>query len=96
MPFEINGAHYPSLNEISQSAAKVLSPTTTTSCPTVFGLGDAHGANILMSEDRGSNYRKELLYIDYEAAGYHSIMLDLAKPFYNDIFFQTLYADKHP
>ena len=96
IPIEINRVLYPSLNEISRSAAKVLSPSAVASCPTVFGLGDAHGANILISEKRGPSHRRELLYIDYEVAGYHSVMLDLAKPFYNDIFFQMIYADNIP
>ena len=96
IPFEINEAQYPSLHEISRDATMVLSPSAVASCPTIFGLGDAHGANILVSEKRGPNYRRDLLYVDYEVAGYHSVMLDLAKPFYNDIFFQMLYADNMP
>lgn len=35
----------------------------------------------------------DLLYIDFEVAGYHSLILDLAKPLYNDVFFQTLMGD---
>ena len=96
IPFKINGIHYPSFEEISQSAAMALNPSTVASCPTVFGLGDAHGANILVSEKRGPNHRREVLYIDYEVAGYHSVILDLAKPFYNDILFQILYAESMP
>lgn len=92
MSLEINGVHYPSLDEISGITSKNLHPMATTSCPTAFGLGDAHGANII-AEKREPNNTREMLYIDYEVAGYHSVMLDLAKPFYNDIFFQRLYAD---
>ena len=95
-PFEINKVRYPSLEEISRNAAIVLNPSAVASCPTVFGLGNAHGANILVSEKRGPNHGSEVLYIDYEVAGYHPVMLDLAKPFYNDIFFQMLYADHMP
>ena len=96
IPFLINQVQYPPLEEISRVAAMILSPSAAASCPIVFGLGDAHGANILVSEKRGPNHRRELLYIDYEVAGYHSVMLDLAKPFYNDVFFQMLYADNIP
>ena len=96
IPLVINQVQYPPLDEISRSAAMLISPSAVASCPSVFGLCDAHGANILVSEKRGPNHRRELLYIDYEVAGYHSVMLDLAKPFYNDIFFQTLYADNMP
>ena len=96
IPLEINKVPYPSLDEIFRSAAMVLSPSAAASCPTVFGLGDAHGANILVSAERRPSHKRELLYVDYEVAGYHSVMLDLAKPFYNDIFFQMLYADNMP
>jgi len=40
-----------------------------------------------------SNSSREILYIDYEVAGFHSLMLDLAKPLYNDVYFNILYAD---
>lgn len=39
------------------------------------------------------NNNREILYVDYEAAGFHPVMLDLAKPFYNDVFFDNLYMD---
>lgn len=35
----------------------------------------------------------DILYIDYETAGFHSLPLDLAKPFYNDVMFSTLVSD---
>ena len=89
---KVNGHFYPSLSEISLQAARVLHPEATSSLQ-AFGLGDAHGANVMVSGSRGLDNRRELLYVDYDAAGYHSIMLDLAKPFYNDVFFETLYAN---
>ncbi|MDI1486554.1 MAG: hypothetical protein OHK93_005785 [Ramalina farinacea] len=89
---KVNGHFYPSLNEISLQAARVLHPEAT-SLLQAFGLGDAHCANVMVSGSRGLDNRRELLYVDYDAAGYHSVVLDLAKPFYNDIFFETLYAD---
>lgn len=89
---KVNGHFYPSLGEISLQGAKVLHPQATSSYQ-AFGLGDAHGANVMVSSSRGSDNRSELLYVDYDAAGYHSVTLDLAKPFYNDIFFETLYAN---
>ena len=93
MDIEVNGVTYPSLREISQNATKILHPMATSSCPLVFGLGDAHGANIMISNEQGLDNRRELLHIDYEVAGYHSVMLDLAKPIYLDVFFEMLYAD---
>ena len=93
MPFKVNGVSYPSFGQISRDATRLLHPTATSSCPSVFGLGDAHGANIMVSDNDGPDNRRELLYIDYEVAGYHSVMLDLAKPLYLDVFFEMIYAD---
>lgn len=42
------------------------------------------------------NSAKQVLYVDYEVSGCHSPILDLAKPFYNDVFFSALYADCIP
>ena len=56
-------------------------------------MGDAHGANNMIASCESSNGAREILYVDCEAAGFHPIMLDLAKPFYNDVFFDTLYMD---
>ena len=93
MQIEVNGVTYPSFEEISRKATGILHPMAKCSCPNVFGLGDAHGANIMIHNEEGPNHRRELLYIDYEVAGYHSVMLDLAKPIYLDVFFEMLYAD---
>ena len=94
MQIEVNGVTYPSLREISWNATRILHPMATSLCPAVFGLGDAHGANIMISDEEGPGNRRELLYIDYEVAGYHAVMSDLAKPIYLDVFFELLYADK--
>lgn len=91
--FQVNGVSYPSLKQICQAAPCILDPTTASSCPSVFGLGGAHGGNTMIANKTGLNGSRELLYVDYEVAGYHSVMLDLAKPFLNDIFFEELYAD---
>ena len=93
MQFQVNGVSYPSFGEICRDATEALHPTATSTCPSVFGLGDTHGANIMISDEEGPDNRRELLYIDYEVAGYHSIMLDLAKPLCLDMFFEMLYAD---
>lgn len=93
MQFKVNGVSYPSIGDISRDATRALYPTATSLCPNAFGLGDAHGANIMISDEQGPDSREELLYIDYEVAGYHSVMLDLAKPFFLDVFFEMLYAD---
>lgn len=95
MPWIINGKRYPSLRQSFDVALETLSPSSleTSSCPTVFGLGDAHGGNVMISPKARGRRSHTLLYVDYEVAGFHPVMLDLAKPFYNDVFFETLYHD---
>ncbi|KAL9632917.1 MAG: hypothetical protein Q9204_003608 [Flavoplaca sp. TL-2023a] len=96
--WKVNGVTYPSLGELFDTARNILHPNSPQckSCPTVFGLGDAHGANVIISDHVLPNNSREVLYVDYEAAGFHPVMLDLAKPFYNDVFFDTLYLDLLP
>ena len=98
IPWKVNGVVYPSLGELFQTAIDVVHPGSqqSMSCPIVFGLGDAHGANIMIASHVSANGGHEILYVDHEAAGFHPIMLDLAKPFYNDVFFDTLYMDVLP
>ena len=93
IPVKVNGVIYPSCSEISESAVKNLRRDIAASFPHAFGLGDAHGGNIMISDERGQDNHRTLLYIDYEVAGYHSILMDLAKPFHHDVFFEALYAD---
>ena len=98
IPWKVNGVVYPSLGELFCAANDVVHPSSrqSISCPVVFGLGDAHGANNMIASCVSPNGAREILYVDYEAAGFHPIMLDLAKPFYNDVFFDTLYMDILP
>ena len=87
---DVNGIIYPSLRDISARAAQLLDPESASLAgPVVFGLGDGHGGNV-MTPNRGPC--NEVLYIDYEVAGFHSLVLDLAKPLYNDVFFRVLMA----
>jgi len=98
LPWKVNGVVYPSLRTLFHSALEVLHPQSTQmqTCPIAFGLGDAHGANVMISSNLSPDNSREIMYVDHEVAGFHAIMLDLAKPFYNDIFFETLYADILP
>ena len=93
MQFTVNRVSYPSFGQVSRDATRGLHPTAASLCPSAFGLGDAHGANIMNSETEGPDNRGELLYIDYEVTGSHSVILDLAKPLYLDVFSEMLYAD---
>ena len=98
IPWKVNGEVYPSLGELFCTASEVVHPDSrqSTSCPIVFGLGDTHGANIMISSRVSANGAHEILYVDYEVAGFHPVMQDLAKPLYNDVFFETLYMDVLP
>ena len=98
IPWMVNGVVYPSLGELFHTAVDVVRPGSQQcmSCPIVFGLGDGHGANTMISSHVSANGGHKILYVDYESAGYHPIMLDLAKRFYNDVFFDTLYMDVLP
>lgn len=98
LPWKVNGTVYPSLSELFRIATDMVHPDSSQSmsCPVVFGLGDAHGANVMIANEVSPNNGREILYVDYEVAGFHTNMLDLAKPLYVDVFFDTLYMDILP
>ncbi|KAG7005780.1 hypothetical protein G7Y79_00018g045870 [Physcia stellaris] len=90
----VNGFGYPALRSICKRAEYLLQPEGEISySPVAFGLGDAHGGNMMIAPDRNGQGYHDILYIDYETAGFHSLLLDLAKPFYNDVMFSTLFSD---
>ncbi|KAL8997558.1 MAG: hypothetical protein Q9169_003176 [Polycauliona sp. 2 TL-2023] len=97
-PWKVNGVTYPSLRELFRVAVNVVHPRSSQSmsCPVVFGLGDAHGANVMISNDASRNNSRDILYVDYEVTGFHPVMLDLAKSLYIDVFFATVYMDLLP
>ncbi|GAP91698.1 putative haloacid dehalogenase domain protein hydrolase [Rosellinia necatrix] len=98
MPWVINGKRYPTLRRSFDTALAILSPTAlqASCCPVAFGLGDAHGGNVMIQSKYQQNNSRGIVFIDYEVAGFHPVMLDLAKPVYNDVFFETLYLDLAP
>lgn len=75
IPWKVNGVVYPSLGEVFCTATDVAHPKSRQSmcCPIVFGFGDAHGANILISSRVSANGGHEILYVDYEAAGFRPL-----------------------
>ena len=93
LPIRVNDKLHPCLLDTCQEAARMLDPSILPHEPTVFGLGDAHGGNVMISDEDNAHGHREILYIDYEVAGHHFPLLDLAKPLYNDVFFQTLMGD---
>ncbi|KAI1122295.1 hypothetical protein F5Y10DRAFT_271259 [Nemania abortiva] len=96
LTLSVNGKRYSSFGDLHALAQRVLAPTSFSDSPIVFGLGDAHGGNVMISSEGSPLPGEKLLYIDYEVSGFHSPFLDLAKPLYNDVFFAALYADLVP
>ena len=92
-PLVINGQSHHPLRYHLNRASKVLDPEKVgglQSLPIAFGFGDGHGGNIMVSS---TGTPPSMLYVDYEVAGHHSPFLDLAKPIYQDGFFNIAYAD---
>ncbi|TAQ84873.1 hypothetical protein B7494_g6811 [Chlorociboria aeruginascens] len=92
----VNGKRYSSFGDLHAFAQILLAPTSFSDSPVVFGLGDAHGGNVMISSESAFLPGEKLLYIDYEVSGFQSPFLDLAKPLYNDVFFAALYARLAP
>ncbi|KAH8165746.1 hypothetical protein CIB48_g2492 [Xylaria polymorpha] len=88
----VNNQEYPSLREAFGQAKVIIAPGSVSmaSCPAVFGMGDCHGANVMYRETSSKGHTNDVRLIDYEVAGFHPVMLDLAKPIYNTIFFETI------
>jgi hypothetical protein len=92
-PLVINGVQYRSLSTLLKQAEVVLAPDQDWGASSIFGLGDGHGGNVMIGTSTLSSRSREILYVDYEVAGFHSPILDIAKPLYNDVFFNILYED---
>lgn len=84
---KINGVVYPSVEEIVSRSKAVFMDKGLTEGSLVYGLGDSHGGNVMVNSDLSDYF-----FIDYEFSGYHSPFIDIAKPLYNDCFFDFLYA----
>ena len=91
-PLVINDVAYPSLTVLLADAEAILSAKSETGL-LVFGLGDGHGGNVMIGSQTLKNSSRPILHIDYEVAGFHSVILDIAKPLYNDVFFNIFYGD---
>ncbi|KAI0443924.1 hypothetical protein F4803DRAFT_573993 [Xylaria telfairii] len=88
----VNNQEYPSLREAFDQAKVIIAPGSKPmiSCPTVFGMGDCHGANLMYREISSKGHARDVRLIDYEVAGVHPVMIDLAKPIYNTVFLETI------
>ncbi|KAI1284788.1 hypothetical protein F5Y07DRAFT_405501 [Xylaria sp. FL0933] len=62
---------------ISPDSAQMIS------CPHIFGLGDAHGGNVMINQSNAKGGTSDVLFIDYELL-------------YNDLFYETLYQRLFP
>ena len=91
-PILVNDIKYPSFIELTRKADVLLSPSKL-GHGYVFGLGDCHGGNILLENVSCPLSHGDILYIDYEFAGFHPFSLDLANPFFLDVFFDIMYND---
>ncbi len=93
LPIVINGRSYHDLRHHLGRALQILDPHRVGGLnllTTAFGLGDGHGGNVMVSTE---STVPSILYVDYEVAGTHTPFLDLAKPIYQDGFFDVAYAD---
>ncbi|KAI1138326.1 hypothetical protein F5Y05DRAFT_418555 [Hypoxylon sp. FL0543] len=91
----INGIRYPCLKALFLPAYcnSASSSLQNSPCPMVFGLGDAHGENVMISSETSERGSPRVLFVDQKFAGVHPVMLDLASPLYNDVFFAALHND---
>ncbi|KAI1769465.1 hypothetical protein GGR53DRAFT_524646 [Hypoxylon sp. FL1150] len=98
MQWTINGVRYPPLREVLDATCEIVKPggLQVSSCPVLFGHGDAHGGNIMMSNEPSPHSSPEVLFVDFEVSGFHPVMLDLAKPLFMDVFFDSFYVDLLP
>lgn len=79
----INGREYEiDLNTIIQDAIRMLNPTLPGA--SVIGHGDAHNGNVFFRPDG-------LMYFDPAFAGRHSVLLDLVKPLFHNVFAMWMY-----
>jgi len=80
----INGQEYDTtLDNLVEEASVLLNPGQ--AGPSVVGHGDAHNGNVFFLKD-GS-----FLYFDPAFAGRHNPLLDLAKPFFHNVFAMWMY-----
>lgn len=84
----MNKKQYPSLQEIINTAKKLLSPDARPIDVTIIGHGDAHSGNIFYMQNTRPAH---MAYFEPAFAGRHSPFLDLAKPLFHNVFAEFLY-----
>ncbi|KAI0139599.1 hypothetical protein F4776DRAFT_596029 [Hypoxylon sp. NC0597] len=95
MKWTINGQVYPPLSTLFKEASERLSSASlrASSCPMVFGLGDADGGQMKLAFETPESGRRKVLFNCHKYGGFHPVMLDLAIPLYRDLFQEPLYGD---
>ncbi|KAF3068435.1 hypothetical protein GL218_08350 [Daldinia childiae] len=81
----INGERYPSLNKLLDQAARDIRRAR--SSPVVLGLGDTSAIHTMVSPKTVQGGHK-VIFDNYDAAKYYPVMLDIARAFYFDVFFE--------
>ncbi|KAI1649261.1 uncharacterized protein F4817DRAFT_331100, partial [Daldinia loculata] len=81
----INGERYPSLRKSLDRAARDIRKARPG--PVVFGLGDTSALHTMVSPRTVQGGRK-VIFDNYGSAKYHPVMLDVARAFYFDVFFE--------
>ncbi|KAI8964549.1 hypothetical protein F5Y11DRAFT_363840 [Daldinia sp. FL1419] len=89
----INGERYPSLDELYDQACVDIEEAR--NGPVIFGIGDTCAARTMVSPKDVHGARK-IVFDNYEGAGYHPLMLDMARTFYYDVFYETINAPRLP
>ncbi|KAI1473164.1 uncharacterized protein F4812DRAFT_411816 [Daldinia caldariorum] len=93
MQWIINNERYPSLREMLDQAYKDIREAQYG--PVVFGLGDASALHAMVSPKTAQGGRK-VIFDDHQLSGYHPVMLDIARTFYFDVFFETVHLSTLP
>lgn len=84
--WQINGQEYDdTLSGIVSRCLDLLAPAQ--AGPAIVGHGDAHNGNVFLQ----STPSPRLLYFDPAFAGPHHPLLDLAKPFFHNVFAMWMY-----
>lgn len=84
----INGYEYTDLHQIIEYAVQYLNPQFLDDKCKIYGFGDCHAGNVLITSNGYTT-------IDYEYAGIHSPFIDLSKTLYIDSYAETLYNNSN-
>ncbi|KAI1652493.1 hypothetical protein F4813DRAFT_400989 [Daldinia decipiens] len=89
----INGERYPSLRNLLDQAARDIRKAR--SGPVVLGLGDTSALHTMVSPKTVQGGRK-VIFDNYGSTKYYPVMLDLARAFYCDVFFEMAHLANLP